>query len=296
MSEIKNTKEKKMNTRKKQKAEDKNTKEVNNNILIIDTSYVIFYRFHALESWYKRAYPDDTEINYTIIEEKFEKLFIKCINDLIKKYKTTIENVIFCKDVSRKDLWRSKLYPEYKATRKNNMEIDSYFCKIYDSVVPCFVEKGAMLISEKNAEADDVASVLSKYIKNKNPDAHITIITNDNDYLQLIQDRICLYNLQNKDLCSRVKETPENELLLKILMGDVSDNIMSIMGNSGKRLANKYIKDRTLLENRIKEDEEFAKQYKLNKTLVDFNEIPQNIQDNIIQMYDDISNKKIYQD
>jgi 5'-3' exonuclease len=280
----------KKKTKKQQKAEEtEKAKQVkNNNILIIDTSYVIFYRFHALESWFRRAYPDDKTTNYDIINEKFDKLFTKCINELIKKYKSTVENVIFCKDASRKDLWRTKLYPEYKGTRRSNMDIDPSFIQTYTTIIPRFIEKGSKLVVEKNAEADDVASVLAKHIKANNVDANITVITNDNDYLQLIQERICICNLQNKDLCARVKENPENELLMKILMGDVSDNIKGIMGKSGKRLANKYIRDKELLKERMKEDEEFKIGYILNETLVDFNKIPDDIQTNIIQMYDNI--------
>ena len=86
------------------------------NILILDLSYIIFYRYHALLSWFKRAHPDQ-EIDNKIINQKYDKLFIKCIDDLIKKYHSKYQHVFFCQDCDRSSNWRFKLNTEYKNNR-----------------------------------------------------------------------------------------------------------------------------------------------------------------------------------
>lgn len=253
--------------------------------LIIDTSYVIFYRFHALESWYGRAYPESVEIDYEIIDSKFDRLFTKCIDDLLKKYKINYSNLIFCKDASRKNLWRSQLYSEYKSTRKNNIEIDPYFVKTYRDIIPQFIAKGAKLLFKNNAEADDCACIVAEYIRDLQPENKITIMTNDNDYLQLIQPRINICNLQSKCLGTRIKENVQADLQLKIFMGDVSDNIPNIIGKGGKRLAKKYMADSDMLRKAFVNDPSFKEKYELNKTLICFDKIPNEIREYVIDIY-----------
>ena len=34
-----------------------------NSYLLIDLSYMIFFRYYAILSWYKKAFPDDLELN-----------------------------------------------------------------------------------------------------------------------------------------------------------------------------------------------------------------------------------------
>ena len=38
-----------------------------NSYLLIDTSYMVFYRYYAVLSWFKRAFPDESELNNEII-------------------------------------------------------------------------------------------------------------------------------------------------------------------------------------------------------------------------------------
>jgi uncharacterized protein YxeA len=65
-------------------------------------------------------------------------------------------------------------------------------------------------------------------------------------------------------------------------MGDVSDNITSVFPKCGPKTALKYFNNKELFEtNLIKLN--LQEKYKLNKTLVDFNEIPSELIDEFIE-------------
>ena len=54
------------------------------NFVLIDGSYYIFYRFFALCTWWKRAYPDEpldikNILDNKIFIDKYHKLFIENI-------------------------------------------------------------------------------------------------------------------------------------------------------------------------------------------------------------------------
>ena len=90
---------------------------MNNNkpLLLIDTSYISFYRFHATVFWYKKAHKDkEISKDYEwskdeIFMNKFKTMYLKGIDKVNKKFKIPYENFIFGLDCSRKDIWRKQL-------------------------------------------------------------------------------------------------------------------------------------------------------------------------------------------
>lgn len=249
-------------------------------IILLDTSYIIFYRYHALLSWYKRAYPDK-ELNIEIIEEKFGKLFIKCINDLVKKYKSNIKNVIFCQDSERASLWRTKIYQDYKKNRKCDIEIGKFFKMTFNTLIPQLINNGAILVSVPEAEADDIAAILTNYLL-ETTNENIIIITNDNDYLQLINDNVQIFNLPGNDLRKRIIYDPETDLKIKIILGDKSDNILPVFKKCNKKQAFEFVQNSKLLNKELESSNQLVNNYKLNNLLINFNQIPNNIKENII--------------
>jgi len=110
-----------------------------------------------------------------------------------------------------------------------------------------------------------------------NRHSNIVIITNDSDYLQMYTSNVKIYNMQFKDLSLKINYNPKIELLLKIIIGDKSDNIPKLMTGMRKENALKialmteedriqYFKSTNLLD-----------KYILNKKLIDLNEIPEEI-------------------
>jgi 5'-3' exonuclease len=62
-------------------------------------------------------------------------------------------------------------------------------------------------------------------------------------------------------------------------MGDPSDNIASVFPKCGPKTALKYYENKELFQSKLNSSEEFKKKYELNSTLVDFNNIPQELID-----------------
>jgi 5'-3' exonuclease len=148
-----------------------------------------------------------------------------------------------------------------------------------------FFQEGGVkaILKHPHLEADDCIAISTKYILNKWPTAQIKIVTSDKDYLQLAKQNVELYDLSYKRLTDQKTCTgdPECDLFCKIIMGDPSDNIKSVLKKCGPKTAMKCFNDRTYFEERLKKENAYGL-YELNKTLVDFDEIPQHYVDEFI--------------
>ena len=254
-----------------------------NNILFIDLSYYIFYRFYALCTWIKMSKAEcETNMNDEVFKEKYEKCFFQNIIKLTKLYKVKPDNVIFACDCSRDSIWRKELHPEYKGTRETKDSFDPHvFIHTHEKLLPILIERhGFKILKCQNAEADDIIGVLTRTITEKYRDTSITIITNDNDYLQLIMnENIKIYNLKKQDLSTRSVGNYQKDLLYKILVGDKSDNIQGLVVNKvAMNLINECDEDE--IESRMIDMDKYEK-YLFNKTMIDMRLIPTEIQDNI---------------
>ena len=100
------------------------------------------------------------------------------------------------------------------------------------------------------------------------------------DYLQLADPKVKLINLKYKYLTDSKKWSgdPKKELFGKIVMGDKSDNIPAVLNKCGQKTAEKCYNDKKYFEERMKRENAYEK-YELNKKLIDFNEIPQELVD-----------------
>ena len=124
-------------------------------VILIDTSYWLYYRFFSLRNWYARAYPDnyinkttndistetstettnnfnnnfnkDFNIEHNWLEDeifmtKYKKLFVENIKKICKKFNTKMENVVFCIDCSHNTIWRHTIINN--ENEKNKLEIE----------------------------------------------------------------------------------------------------------------------------------------------------------------------------
>jgi 5'-3' exonuclease len=252
--------------------------------IFIDGSYYNFHRYHSLLTWWKNAFPEDTDCLLDPYQnpkflEKFKKTFVDNIKSLQKRLKIDKQLdpiIIVGKDCKRQDIWRTKLFPEYKGTRVNDGFMGGPFFKmVYEEKL--FLEAGAScVLKHPHLEADDCIALSVKHVLNKFPAATIYIITSDKDYLQLAEPRVHLYNLAFKKLTDQKSSTndPQCDLFCKIVTGDPSDNISPVFPKCGPKTALKYFADRALFEEKLKSSPDFQKKYDLNNTLVDFNNIP----------------------
>jgi 5'-3' exonuclease len=255
--------------------------------ILIDGSYCIFYRFHALMNWFKLAKKEHLE-NPTENKEfvdKYTKTFVSKLKEIPDKLKIKDPIIIVGKDCPRDTIWRMKHFPTYKGGRVNNTSIGYFFKLVYESEL--FKKGGASkIIKYPTLEADDCIAIMSKKIQQTFPDANITIITSDMDYLQLANDNIHIYDLQFRKLTDKKSSynCAEKDLFVKILTGDKSDNIKGVFKGCGPKTACKYYDNRELFNQKL-EDTEAMERYLLNKKLIDFNEIPEELVKNFLETY-----------
>tara|TARA_R110002072_G_scaffold111229_2_gene239284 strand:+ start:2223 stop:3062 length:840 start_codon:yes stop_codon:yes gene_type:complete len=250
--------------------------------LLLDTSYVIFYRYYALLQWWKMAKSDEElgnpNENQEFIE-KFEKTFLDSINNIKKKLKIHKEKicVIAARDCPRTEIWRNKFFSSYKEHRVQDDTFmgGPFFKRVYNDGL---LEKAGVNFTLKHntLEADDVIAITKKFIEvNTKNKASIYIITNDQDYLQLINENTFIYNLKFKELNSTKKsfKDPIKDLLCKIILGDKSDNIPPIFSKCGIKTVEKYLTNNELLQTDL-DKYNVRDKFNFNKKIIDFNEIP----------------------
>jgi 5'-3' exonuclease len=258
---------------------------MNPTFIFVDGSYYCFHRYFALMQWWKNAYPEeplDDPYQNTKFVEKFKKTFVENLINIPKKlkiHKTTNPILIVGKDCKRENIWRNDLFPKYKANRANGPEDGfmggPFFKMVYEDEL--FQKGGAKaILKHPKLEADDCIALSVKYLINKYPECHIYIITSDRDYLQLNAHNVDLFNLSFKNIAENKSSTgnAKNDLEIKIIMGDTSDNIPSVFPKCGPKTAQKCIEDPEFFKKKMADNPEYYKQYELNKKLVCFDNIP----------------------
>jgi 5'-3' exonuclease len=261
------------------------------NIILIDISYYIFYRYYAVHSWWKLAKPDEElTIPYENEEfvEKFKKTFVEKINEIPKKLKIHKEafKILAGKDCPRNTIWRHNLIKkdsDMKKYKENRIYDDTFMGGPFFKLGLELVEAMKIpILSYEIFEADDCIAISTKYLK-QNPEFNIYIIANDMDYLQLHDSNVKIYDLKYKNLAENKKWSgdPKKDLFCKIVMGDKSDNINSIFKKCGIKTALKYYEDEKLFQEKLTQDNS-RELYEINKKLIDFNEIPQKLQEKFL--------------
>ena len=273
-----------------------------NTIILIDTSYTIFYRYHATIKWFSFAFKDEYQIiknnvNYCwfdndIFLEKYKKMFLEGITKLINKkiFFSDKSLVLFCLDTPKEDLWRIKIQSNYKSNRilkicdNNNIKLFfNYTCTI---IIPNLIQnyKNFNQIQISNIEADDIIGIICLYIKNNNLNYKIYLISSDKDFYQLGFPNLVFINYKLKKEIILSLHDANYELNKKIIFGDKSDCIPSIIK---KRLKNKIqlIENNDFLLKYLNDNQESKKQYEINKKMIDFNYIPNDFYLKVIDIF-----------
>ena len=165
--------------------------------------------------------------------------FINVIRRFLSEY--NYDKVIVFWDGNNNSSQRKFLYPQYKENRRasmNDVQKESFYeqrNRLKQYLEEMFVRQ----VSVDNHECDDLIAYYCKV-----SDERITILSSDKDLTQLINDKIHIYSpisklwITNKH---KIKlgtlEVPiGNVILVKILLGDKSDNIEGIKNFGEKRL------------------------------------------------------------
>jgi len=259
---------------------------MNPTFIFVDGSYYCFYRYFALQQWWRNAYPEeplDNPYENQKFVDKFRKMFVENLEQIPKKLKIHKDHVkpilIVGKDCKRENIWRNDLFKDYKANRTNGPEDGfmggPFFKMAYEEEL--FQKGGAKaILKHPRLEADDCIALSVKYLTNKYPNCSIFIITSDRDYLQLNAHNVHIYTLTYKNIADGKTATgnAEDDLKIKIIMGDTSDNIPSVFPKCGLKTAQKCIEDEEFFKKKMANNQLYYANYELNEKLVSFDKIP----------------------
>lgn len=155
------------------------------------------------------------------------------LNILLKHIQEEQPDRLFVAFDRKAKTFRHKMYDGYKATRTGMP--DDLAAQLPQA--KRLLEALRITIAEQDGiEADDILGIMSKRCKDRGDTC--VIVSGDRDVLQLINDKVFVKLLTNKEDIlfdeAKVKEkyalTPERLIDLKALMGDSSDNIPGIKG------------------------------------------------------------------
>ncbi|MCC6320386.1 MAG: DNA polymerase I [Phycisphaerales bacterium] len=137
--------------------------------------------------------------------------------------------------------FRSRLYPEYKATRPPPPED---LPPQVDRCLRTLRELGIPIIGAEGFEADDVIATLVTQLHGKHPDLRIRIISKDKDLKQLLAERrVELFDIHTDVVTdaaafeAEVGIKPAQVIDMLALMGDAADNVPGVDGVGPKTAA-----------------------------------------------------------
>ena len=290
----------------------------NNKILVvIDGSYFTYYSIFSAVNKYSKQHaiewksmikpPEETDqenlpnllTSQTFVNYLKKAVMQRCevVDWLLKKHhQEDLDladkiDIVFAADDYLGHSFRKIKHPEYKAQRK--LVKKSYDVgKILDYVLNNLFDEldldgnfGYNIVRVKGAEGDDV---IASTIKNFNDYNLKIIIAADKDFLQL--DNVKQYNLMGDEVVRRlhnkkyegVEIDPKTFLLMKILMGDGADNIPAVAKGIGEVKAWKLANDKETLKSLLKESQAVAEQFSQNRFLIDFNRIPKELENAVV--------------
>jgi 5'-3' exonuclease len=252
-------------------------------LLCIDASYILFYRIHALKTWYTHRSKEQATDELLVSDEfkqKLCKMIGICIATLCTLYKPA--HILFAYDGHTN--WRKQYDTEYKATRSYPQGVS----QLFQYGVACLRAKGleslgcqASHIIHESLEADDLIHYVVRKRNSQHHPNHLletTIVANDYDYLPLLQyvDTVRIYNLKNKLLTLPPELSGDQYLQMKIILGDKSDNISSVLKRCGPKTATNLVTHAVLFNEKITNgDAEVQRKYERNRTLIDNRCVPE---------------------
>lgn len=229
-------------------------------------------------------------------EDLIRHIVLNTLRSHIRKFKDYGEIVLCCD--SRK-YWRKEFYPHYKAHRKASREkspldwnlIFNVLNKLKADLKEHFPYK---VIEVEGAEADDIIGTLTPRLSSSEK---VLILSSDADFKQLHKyPNVKQYNPMLGVFVT--SKNPIRELKEKVIRGDSGDGIPSILSSDdtfviGKRQSpiTKKKLDVWLDSTNIKEvlTEELYRNFYRNDVLINFEHIPKDIKESIINEYDAVT-------
>ena len=217
-------------------------------VYLIDGSGYIFRAYYALPPLSRKSDGLPTGAVSGFCSMLFKLLEDSRADD--SKESPTHFAVIF--DSARKT-FRNDIYKDYKANRSEAPDDLAPQFEYIRKSVKAFNLPSIELI---NYEADDLIATYAKQIVNAG--AKVTIISSDKDLMQLVSDKVRLYDpmkskvIGEKEVQEKFGVKPDKVIDVQSLAGDSSDNIPGVPGigvKTAAELINKYKNLDNLLKN-----------------------------------------------
>ena len=228
-----------------------------------------------------------------------EDLVRHMVLNSLRSYKTKFSKdfgeLVLCYD--DKHCWRKDYFPYYKQNRKKARsessldwnELFDILTKIQNELEENFPYK---VLEVYGAEADDIIAILSNKISSTpNLYEEILIISGDKDFIQLHQsDNVKQYSPTLKKFV--VDENPEQYKFEHIIRGDKGDGVPNVLSQDTVFVED--LRQRPITKKKLNEwkengitEGEIKRNYQRNKTLIDFDSIPNELGELIYNMWVD---------
>jgi DNA polymerase I len=192
-------------------------------LFLVDGSSYIFRAYHALPPLSRKS--DGLQINAIL---GFCNMLWKLVRDLDPQERPTHLAVIFDKS---EHTFRNELYPAYKAHRPEApSDLVPQFAYIREAVrafeLPCLEQAGY--------EADDLIATYARLMRSAG--ARTTIVSSDKDLMQLVTDRVLMYDtmkdrrIGRTEVIEKFGVPPEHVIEVQALIGDSTDNVPGVPG------------------------------------------------------------------
>ncbi len=242
-------------------------------VYLVDGSGFIFRAFHAIRPL---TSPDGTPVNAVY---GFVQMLMKILDD------TDADRLAVIFDAARKT-FRNDIYPEYKAHRPPPPEELVPQFGLVKRAVEAF---NVPAIEMEGFEADDIIATYARLAKEAGAD--VTIVSSDKDLMQLVNDRVTMYDaMKNQEIGhDQVVEKfglgPDKVVEVQALAGDSTDNVPGVPG-IGVKTAAQLLEEYGDLESLLTRAEEI-KQPKRRQNLIEFAEQAR-ISRQLVQLRDDV--------
>ena len=260
-------------------------------VVLIDASYFICYRYYAVRRWWSYARGEEpAEQPFTSLRfaEKYKTTFASKLGQLphligLNKTDSVVKMVAL--DCPATDVWRRAVWTAYKGTRKPDEDLKLAFEVARDENL---FETADLRLEYPSLEADDCIALAVRHIlPNTAEDLHLTIVSGDRDYLQLLGPRVRLVDLNGKVIAGSVQREggAARDLICKVLSGDKSDNIPAVAPRIGLKTAQRLYSDPAALERLFRRKPDVEINYKRNYSLVAFEAIPTSLVTGFYEKY-----------
>jgi hypothetical protein len=226
-----------------------------------------------------------------LTEDICRHLVLRSMISYRKKFGSEYGKLVICCDGPF--LWRKKVYPYYKASRKagrENSPIDwKELLRIKDLLIEEFRENIPYRVVRVNgAEGDDCIAVLAR----ETPGPHL-IVSNDDDFGQLQRYEGVKQYSPRKEKILNIAD-PEAFLKEHIIRGDSGDGVPNVLSDDDCFVSTPKKRQKSVMTEKLKvwmnqDYSEFCDPDKLkrNIAMIDFESIPDEIAKEILQEFND---------